>query len=213
MRHLNRRDIVGQLTSMGSLLVLGGVRPLVALAQSPTPAVESRSGIVVAVDRNQVFLNSAGGGLTLKMTSAVRIWKGEDGAPLSAIRPGDDLALRGVMDTDGTFVPSEVWVNITALDGMITKLDGSTATIDLVRNDSVRQKKVVKITDKTLTDRDGPFKKEYLQVGRVVRVIGLALEDGTIQATRVTVYVNGKPVGSEGSKVIDMLTGKIVDRR
>jgi len=213
MRQLNRRYFFVQFATVGSALVFTGAQPLGSWAQPAAPTVESKSGIVVAVDRNQIFVNSANGALTLRMKSSVRIWKGEDGAPIDAIKPGDDLAMRGSMDSDGTFVPSEIWVNITALDGVIKKLDAPNVEIDVVRNDSIQQTKTVRITGKTLSVKDSPLKREQLQVGRHVRVIGLALEDGTIQASRITVYVGGRPVDSEGSKLVDPLTGRIIERR
>lgn len=211
MRYPNRRYIVGGFA--GGVLTIAGLRPAISSAQSPARRVESKSGIVVAVDRNLIFIRTADGGLTLKLGGSVHIWKGEDGAPITAIRPGDDLAMRGVMDSDGTFVPTEIWVNIVALDGIIKKVEGSILTLDVVRNDSIAQNKVVRVTGKTLSARDVPIGKEQLQVGREVRVIGLALEDGTVQGTRINVYVNGRPVDSEGSKLLDPLTGKTVERR
>jgi hypothetical protein len=174
--------------------------------------VESQSGIVAGIDRDQVFVTNGSGGLTLKMKGTVRIWKGEDGVPVSAIRLGNDLVMRGERDSDGTFVPSEIWVNITALDGIVKRIEGSAFTVEVVRNDSVPQVRTVKVTSKTVSGGEAPFKREQLQVGRLVRVIGLALEDGTVQASRITVYVKGRPIGSEGSKVMDP-TGKIRERR
>lgn len=148
MKQLCRRNFVGQFASAGTVFVLAGGSQKVIRAQA-APPVESKSGIVVAVDGNRIFLNNGAGGLTLKMKSSVRIWKGEDGVPISAIRPGDDLAMRGVMDTDGTFVPAEIWVNIVAIDGLLKAINGALITIDVVRN----EKRLCSTDENSKTDR------------------------------------------------------------
>ena len=179
-----QRNIIGYLA----------LAALVLPAAGGAPPVESRSGMVVSVDGDRIIVSGGGGGFTLKLTDSVRIWKGEDGALPGAIQLGDDLAMRGEIDADGTFVPSEIWVNITALDGVIRKIDGPVVKVDVVRNDSVRQTKLVRVSKKTMSDTDAPFERKQLKVGRVMRVIGLALNDGSVQASRITVYLDGKPL-------------------
>jgi len=120
--------------------------------------------------------------------------------------------MRGVIDVDGSFVPSEIWVNITILDGVVKSVSGNVVVVDVIRNDSVSQTRSVKLSDKTLSSQDVPLRKEQVQVGRVVQVIGLALEDGTIQATRVRVYVNGRLIDSTGSKHVNPVTGRVIDK-
>jgi hypothetical protein len=157
---------------------------------------------VVAIDRDRVYVNNSTGPLTVRIKPSTRIWKGEFGIKVDAIRPGDDLAMRGVMDVNGSFLPSEIWVNITILDGVVNSVDGDTIVVDVVRNDSVSHTRIVRLSDKTLSTQDVPLKKEQVQIGRIVHVVGLALEDGTVQATRVRVYVNGRPIDSTGSNIL-----------
>ena len=193
-----RRQFVGSLAVVSGVVVV--VRSRVWGQPASTSDVQSKSGIVVAVDRDRVYVNSSSGPLTVKTKPSTRIWKAEFGVKVDAIRPGDDLAMRGVIDVDGSFVPSEIWVNITVLDGVVKSVDGNVVVVDVIRNDSVSQTRSVKLSDKTLSLQDVPLRKEQVQIGRVVQVIGLALEDGTVQATRVRVYVNGRPIDSTGSK-------------
>src|SRR5712692_4406236 len=207
---INRRQFVGSLVVVSGAVVV--VRSRVWGQPSSTSVVQSKSGIVVAVDRDRVYVNSSSGPLTVKTKPSTRIWKGEFGVNVDAIRPGDDLAMRGVIDVDGSFVPSEIWVNITILDGVVKSVSGNVVVVDVIRNDSVSQTRSVKLSDKTLSSQDVPLRKEQVQVGRVVQVIGLALEDGTIQATRVRVYVNGRLIDSTGSKHVNPVTGRVIDK-
>jgi hypothetical protein len=197
---MNRR------TSLILLALAAGV-----LRAQPKAVPQGSSGTVVAVDRNVIFLNGGTGSIAVKTNAATRIWKGEDGVDISAIQPGDELAMRGVRDADGTFVPSEMWANITALDGIIESVNGPDVEVQVIRNYSVSEKKHIRLTTKTLSSHD-LLKREHVQVGRDIRVIGLALADGTIQASRVTVYVNGRPVDSVATKYMDPQTGKIIHK-
>ncbi len=158
------------------------------------------SGTVRATDENSLYVTTSSGLITVKFTSTTRIWKGEDGVSVKAIRQGDEVSIRGRKDVDGSLIPFEVWVNIAGLDGIIAKIEGPVIEVDVVRNDSVDEVRRVRLTGKTLSSENIPLKYEHLQVGRVVRVIGTALEDGTIQAYRVMVYVNGRPVDSFGRR-------------
>jgi hypothetical protein len=181
------------------------------LRAQPKAVPQGSSGTVIAIDRNVIFLNGGSGPITVKTNAATRIWKGEDGVDIGVIQPGDDLAMRGVRDADGTFVPSEMWANITSLDGIIESVNGPDVDVQVIRNDSVNEKKHIRLTTKTLPSHD-LLKREHVQVGRHVRVIGLALADGTIQASRVRVYMNGRPIDSVVTKYMDPQTGKIIDK-
>lgn len=175
-------------------------------------AAHSRSGIVIASDADKIELNTGSGPLTVRPKPSTRIWKGEYGSNIEVIRPGDDVAMRGTMGPDGSFVPSDLWVNMAILDGVVRSIKGSTIEVDTIRNDGLSERKTVKLTDQTLSSQDIPTKKETVQTGRIVQVIGLALGDGTIQASRIRVYVNGRPVETTGTKFLDPRTGAIMEK-
>jgi len=207
---INRRNFV-RLSFAGGVLTVSASYFGKLCAQS-NPSIASNSGIVVAIDGDNIYLNTSSGPLTVKTKPSTRIWKGEHGVGLSAIRPQDEVAMRGVTDFSGAFIASEIWVNIVSLDGVIGAVNGDTVDIQVVRNDSISEVKHIRLTNKRLSSQTALLKKENIQVGRRVRVIGLALEDGTIQASRFVVYVNRRPVDSVGTKYVDPMTGKIIDK-
>jgi uncharacterized protein DUF5666 len=202
----NRREFAGRLA------VIGGIAFALPVRNWAQQAAHSRSGIAIAIDGDKIYVSTDSGPLTVKPKPSTRIWKGEYSSKIDVIRPGDDLAMRGVVGPDGSFVPSDIWVNITVLDGVVKSIEGTTIEVDAIRNDSVSETKTVKLTDGTLSSQNIPLKKEVVQVGRIVQVIGLALEDGSIQATRVRVYVNGRLLDATGTKYVDPRTGAIVDK-
>jgi sulfur carrier protein ThiS len=188
------------------ILLAAGLGNLSAQAQ------ESRIGTVVATDRNIVYVKTSFGPVTVRVESAARIWKGDDGMDVSAIDVGDEVSMRGITDVDGYFVPSQIWVNIGSLDGVITSVDGDAVDVRVVRNDDANETKRIRLTPKSLSAQNHLLRRQDIRPGRVVRVIGLILKDGTIRASRFIVYVNGRPVDSSIAKYIDPATGRIMDK-
>lgn len=207
---MNRRNFV-RMSITGGVLTVTGAHSGRVSAQSNPPII-SESGTVVVTYGQSIYLSTSSGPLTVRVSPSTRIWKGEDGVGISAIRPQDELAVRGVADPSGVFVASEIWANIVSLDGVVNSVSGNNVDIQVVRNDSVSEVKRIRVTNKTVSSQSRPLKKENIQVGRCVRVIGLALEDGTIQASRLIVYVSGHPVDSTATKYVDPETGRIVDK-
>ncbi len=175
-------------------------------------SAQSPEGTVVATDRNIIYVKTSFGPVTVRVESATRIWKGDDGVDVGSIDVGDEVSMRGITDVDGNFVPSEVWVNISSLDGVITSVHGDAVDVRVIRNDDANETKRIRLTPKTLSAQNRPLRRQDLQPGRVVRVIGLALKDGMIQASRFIVYVNGRPVDSSVTKYVDPSTGRVTDK-
>jgi len=90
--------------------------------------------------------------------------------------------------------------NLDAIEGV--ESDDSTTTVRHVR-----------LTAETLCSGNNLLKLEHVQVGRAVKVIGLALENGTIQAYRMIVYVNRRPVDTFGANFVDPLTSHDRDEK
>jgi hypothetical protein len=198
---MNRRHFVARIPVIGAALNRANGQP-----------TESKLGIVTGTDRNAIYLRGATGPIAIRTVPDTRIWKGEDGVDIAVIRTGDEVAARGNRDPDGTFIAFEIWVNITSLNGVIEWIDGNSVTVRTIQNDERSEIRQITITGKTLASRENLLRKSDLQAGRIVHVIGLSLEDGTIQASRIVVYVNGRPVDVKAGKYKDPGTGQIVDK-
>jgi len=211
---MNRRRFLACGVLAGAVVTITGCFGKVTAQSDSSRLSQNKSGTVLAIDGDIIHTSSFPDPITAKFNSTTRIWKGEDGVAISAIRVGDEIAMRGFTDIDGSFVPSEVWVNIVSLDGIIASVDGPIVDVQVVPHgdDYVSEVRRIRLSNKTLSSEDIPLKYDHVQVGRVVRVIGLVLEDGTIQAYRVTMYVNGRPVDSLGRRYVDPLTGRISDK-
>lgn len=195
--YINRRGFVAFTLLVGGILTIMGSRPASLRAQSnPSLGVENKIGTVMSRDGNVIHIKCSSGPVTVKVESTTEIWKGEDGLGPSVIHPGDEISVRGVRDAEGNLLASHVWINITAFDGIIMSVNGLTVGVRPLQGETEGKIKRVTLTDKTVSLQNNPVKKEDIQAGRHVHVVGLALPDGGIQASKFTVYVNRRPVDS-----------------
>lgn len=208
---LRRRTFITHFSLVGGLLSTTGYKPGILRAQSPV-AVINKIGIVIAVDQNVIYLNGSDSPSTIKVNLSTDIWKGESGLSISVIHPQDEISVRGIMDTEGALIASDIWVNIASFSGVIGVVNGDTVQVQVPIGDSGMETKVVRLTNKTRSTQTILLKKDNVQAGRTVRIIGTALEDGTIQASVFVVYDNGRPVDFVGTKYVDPRSGKIIDR-
>lgn len=101
-------------------------------------------------------------------------------------------------------------LNVVNFFGTITKVDGGGDSFEMFTNPNADPHSAyVQKTLKISVDADTIFEasaKEDLQVGRGVQMVGPDLRNGTIRATRLTVYEGKRPVRMGNGKVMP-LTG------
>jgi hypothetical protein len=133
-----------------------------------------------------------------------KFWKGKSFHDLSHVQIGDDFSARCRADAPGKLVAEVIWLNIVNFFGIITKVGGGgfeMQTNPKADPQSAYVKKRLKVT----VDADTLFDasaKEDLKPGRDVQMVGLDLKDGTIRATRLTVYEGNRPVRMGNRKVL-----------
>ena len=132
------------------------------------------------------------------------IWKGKTFHDLSPVQIGDDFSARCRADASGKLVAEVIWLNIVNFFGVITKVDGG--GFEMLTNPNadpqsayVKKKLNVTVDADTLFDASA---KEDLKPGRDVQMVGLDLKNGTIRATRLTVYEGNRPVRMGNGKVL-----------
>jgi hypothetical protein len=165
----------------------------------------AKSGVIVAVQGRTIYAQNSAGPLTISVANVASIWKKAVSADISVLKVGDDILVRGTLDPSGNFVAREIWANLVSYFGTITTLSGASIQILQPNGD----KKIVRF-DEVTQNGYGVLAGADLKIGRTVQVIGMMSVDGTIEATRINVYENGRPLGSDSSKIMDPYTGKIL---
>ena len=166
--------------------------------------VKSISGNVISVDAGErviaVFTNER-----------TEIWKGKIFHDLSLVQIGDDFAARCRADNSGRLVAELIELNVVNFFGIITKVEGGGDSFDMFTNPKADpQSGYIKKNLKVTLDADTLFDasaEEDLKAGRDVQMVGLDLKNGTIRATRVTVYEGNRPVRMGNGKVLLPPTG------
>ena len=132
------------------------------------------------------------------------VWKGKTYHDLSPVQIGDDFSARCRRDASGKLVAEVIWLNIVNYFGVITKVNGD--TFEMLTNPNAEPHSAyVKKKLKVLVDGDTIFDasvKEDLRPGRGVQMVGLDLKNGTVRATRLTVYEGKRPVRMGNGKVM-----------
>src|ERR1019366_6329721 len=119
---------------------------------------------------------------------------------------GDDFAGRCRADTSGKLLAELIELNVVAVFGVVTKVDGGGDSFEMFTNpkadpQSGYEKKRLRV----LVDADTIFTasaKEDIKTGREVQMVGLDLKNGTVRATRLTVYEGNWPVRMPDGKVL-----------
>ena len=144
------------------------------------------------------ILNKSGATLTVETREGIRalslvgarIWKG-GGASIPQLRPGDFLWARGVQMQDGLFFVTELWANIVNVSGRVDTIVSSTTFVmqwgpfGIVTDTAKRT--TVTIDAQTIFNDGSTATRGRLVVGRPVQVVGTALDELRIHATRVFV--------------------------
>lgn len=200
LRHRFLSQVSGLIAVLASFAVL---------AQSQTASVV---GTVQKVSGNMVYINTREGLLALSTDAQTEVWKGKEFHDLSPVAPGDHIAARYRADASGgNPVVEAMWLNITSLYAVITRVTGT--TFEVLTNPNADPQSSYKMENKTVeVDANTTFvtsAQEDLKPGRNVQIVGLEIGNGEIQATRVTVYDGKTPVRMRSDAVIRRTDGSL----
>jgi hypothetical protein len=163
-------------------------------------------GIVKSISGNVITVDSGDRVTAVLTNERTEVWKGKIFHDLSLILVGDDFAGRCRNDASGRLVAELIELNVVNFFGIITKVEGGGEKFEMFTNPKAdpqsgyEKKRLV-----VVVDADTIFTasaKEDLKAGRDVQMVGLDLRDGTVRATRLTVYEGNWPVRMKDGKVL-----------
>jgi hypothetical protein len=153
-------------------------------------------GTVERVSGNVIYVATGAKPIALYTDVHTEIWKGKVFHDLSQVVVGDHITARYRTDASGRFIADALWLDITNLYAVTTKVTGS--GFEVLTNPNADPQSAYRKENKSIeVDADTVFEscaREDLKQGRDVQVVGLVLGNGDIRATRVTVYEGGRPV-------------------
>ena len=163
-------------------------------------------GTVKSISGNQISVESGTRIIAVATDDHTEVWKGKIFHDLSLVHVGDDFAGRCRADASGRLVADLIELNVVNFFGIITRVGGG--GFEMLTNPNPNadpQSAYVKRKLKVTVDADTLFDasaKEDMKLGRDVQMVGLDLKNGTIRATRLTVYEGNRPVRMGNGKVL-----------
>ena len=161
-------------------------------------------GTVKSISGNQISVESGTRIIAVATDDHTEVWKGKIFHDLSLVHVGDDFAGRCRADASGRLVADLIELNVVNFFGIITRVGGGGFEM-LTNPNADPQSAYVKRKLKVTVDADTLFDasaKEDMKLGRDVQMVGLDLKNGTIRATRLTVYEGNRPVRMGNGKVL-----------
>jgi hypothetical protein len=140
----------------------------------------------VAVEAGSLLCSDGGQPRSIRIAPGCIVWKGSEARDFAAVRSGDTLDIRIRRDSGAA---DYVWVNIAKAEGEIRAIRqggfditpfSTTDRLGLLEGQNI----AVKVSGKT--ELPNGFRLQPALVGRAVMIIGLRLEDGSIEASRIT---------------------------
>ena len=175
---------------------------------SPDQPIIPIIGTVKAISGNHIIVDSGDRTITVITDGHTQVWKGKTSHDLGLVQVGDDFAGRCRSDASGRLVADLIELNVVNFFGTITEVDGGGDSFEMFTNPNADPHSAyVQKTLKISVDADTIFEasaKEDLKVGRGVQMVGLDLRNGTIRATRLTVYEGKRPVRMGNGKVMPL---------
>jgi hypothetical protein len=161
-------------------------------------------GIVKGISGGIISVDVGGRVTTVVADGRTEVWKGKASHDLSQVQVGDDFAGRCRADADGRLVAELIELNVVAFFGVIMKVEDD--RFEMLTNPNadpqsgyVKKRLIVSVDSDTLFAASA---KEDLKTGRDVQMVGLDLKNGTVRATRLTVYEGNRPVRMGDGKVL-----------
>jgi hypothetical protein len=161
-----------------------------AIDQQKAAVGLARVTTVMSVSGNRITtINNHGQTEELVVDDNVRVWRGKYSTGLSQLQPGDHIMAHGRRDpSTGRLIVTDIMANWTSFTGSILSVSGSTFRVQVERPASIFT--VVYTAD---TEFQASRAQDIVE-GRKIDVAGLVRQDGSIQATTVTVRdKNGLP--------------------
>jgi Domain of unknown function (DUF5666) len=160
------------------------------LAFGSLAAVEEQFTVIGTVDKisgNQILVKTSRGSFPISAADKTEVMKDKIYHDLSPLKVGDEISVRCKPDAQGKLVAINVWANVVNFVGTVQDVRGE--EIEVVTN-SGNERKVVRLYPDTAFSTS----RKDLSVGQDVRIVGLDVGNGAIDASRVALYNTDVPL-------------------
>jgi len=161
-----------------------------------TPAAFGQPSTVIgSIDRitaSDITVKTPRGSFTIYAGSRTEVVKDKTFHDFSPLRVGDEISVRCEPNSSGKLVAVKIWANVVTFSATIKYVNRDDIEVVTSPNsDSHREEhKIVHLYPDTTFGTN----RKYLIVGQDVRVVGLDVGNGAIDAARIALYNMDLPV-------------------
>ena len=167
---------------------------LLILALGSFAAFGQQPTVIGTIDKfvgNEIQMKTPSKVVMLVSDDRTIVSKGKTYQGSLPLKPGDEISARCEPNGAGELAAVKIWASVVTLSATVKYIDGDDIEVMTSSNsDSHREeRKIVHLHPDTAF---GTNRKD-ITVGQYVRIVGLDVENGTIDAARVTIYNTDTP--------------------
>jgi hypothetical protein len=164
-----------------------------SIALVPHHIVEHRGcgGLAETISGDVISVKNDAGRCALRVNAKTNIWRGQVFHNASAVKPGDGVVSRAVVDyVHGELIAEEIWADISATEGDIVAVRPNRVIVNQYPgadpNSAYPRGHLTVILNRNTAFED--CTREDLKTGRGIRAEGLEQRDGSLLASAIHVY-------------------------
>jgi hypothetical protein len=151
-------------------------------------------GTIERISSGEIRVNAGAESITFRVDSGTEVWKGGTHDDLAVLRVGDEVSVHAVKEASGGLTARSVSAQRITFRAVVREVDRATsAIVTAPRTDPTRiggaDSRIVHYFPNTAFSTSA----RGLAVGQEISVEGLGLQNGAVDATRITIYNTDLP--------------------
>jgi hypothetical protein len=174
---------------------------LLILTLGSLSAFGQQSTVIGSIDRmtgSEITVKTLRGSFTIHADDRTETVKDQPYRDLSPLRAGDEISVRCQPDGSGKLVAVKIWARVITFSATVRYVnDDEVEVVTIPNSDYGREEhRIVHLYPDTVF---GTSRKD-LSVGQRVRIVGLDVANGAVDASRVALYNTDLPADKERGK-------------
>lgn len=167
---------------------------LLILALGSFSAFGQQSTVIGTIEKfvgNEIRVKTPSKAVTLLADERTVVSKGKTYQGSSPLKAGDEISVRCERNGAGKLVAIKIWASVVTFSATVKYMDRDDIEV-LTGSSSDSQREEHKIVHFHSDTAFGTNRKD-ITVGQYIRVVGLEVDNGAIDAARVTIYNTDTP--------------------
>jgi hypothetical protein len=149
-------------------------------------------GTINRLTGGEFLMKTPRGSFTIYTNDRTEVVKGQTYRDLSPLKPGDEISVRCEPDRSGKLTAVRIWASVVTFSATIQYVNGD--DIEVVTNPNIESQReehrIVHLYPDTVF---GTSRKDVVE-GQDIRVVGLDVGNGAVDAARIALYNTDAPV-------------------